>query len=201
MPCGAAPQPGAGSEAAGLCWGTLAGSRTLGDRQSRDMSERSFGRGAAKSVSFHEPGGHAASAMAGCCTVAVSLEQSRLFPMLLQLSTKGKDNGSSFPRGHPRDVHCPKLPLLGCGGGWAGLGAALPEGPTGLRGQCGNQDSRVMLLGLPWVLRLPWEWLGALARGDTQGQLSLGAGTSLGSGSGLEGGPASRGCPPAPTGL
>lgn len=89
--------------------------------------------------------------MEGCCSVAVRLELSSLFPTLLQLSTKGKGFGSSFPRSRTGAVHCQKLQLLGCGGGWTVLGAAaraLPEGPTGLGGRCGNQDSRVMVLGL-----------------------------------------------------
>lgn len=83
--------------------------------------------------------------------MAVRLELSSLFPTLLQLSTKGKGFGSSFPRSRTGAVHCQKLQLLGCGGGWTALGAAaraLPEGPTGLGGRCGNQDSRVVVLGL-----------------------------------------------------
>ena len=82
--------------------------------------------------------------MEGCCTVAIGLELSSLFPTLLHLSTEGKAFGSSFARGRTRAVYCQKLQLLGCGGGWTGLGAAaraLPESPTGLRGQCGNQDA------------------------------------------------------------
>ena len=89
--------------------------------------------------------------MDGCCTMTISSELRCSFPTLLQLSTKGEGFGRSFPRGRSGAVSCQKLQLLGCGGGWRGLGAAtraLPEGPTGLGGRCGNQDSRVMVLGL-----------------------------------------------------
>lgn len=84
--------------------------------------------------------------------MAVSLELSTLFPTLLHLSTKGRGLERSFLKGGTGAVHCQKLWLLSCGGGWAGLGAAaraLPEAPTGLGGQRGNQDSQVVLLGRP----------------------------------------------------
>lgn len=83
--------------------------------------------------------------------MTVSLELSSLFPTLLHLSTKGKGFRSSFLRGRTGAVRCQKLQLLGCGGGWTGLGAAtraLSEGLTGLGGQCGKQDSWVVVLGL-----------------------------------------------------
>lgn len=81
--------------------------------------------------------------------MAISLEPSCLFPTLLQLSTRGEGLGSSFPRGCSRAVSCQKL---GCGSGWAGLGAvvrALPEDSTGIGGQCGCHDCHVLVLGLP----------------------------------------------------
>ena len=90
--------------------------------------------------------------MDGCCTMTIISELSCSFPTLLQLSTKGEGFGASFPRRRTRAVSCQKLQFLGCGGGWTGLGAAtraLPEGPTGLGGQCGCQDWRVVVLGLP----------------------------------------------------
>ena len=90
--------------------------------------------------------------MEGCCIMTISSELSCSFPTLLQLSTKGEGFGRSFPRGRTGAVSCQKLQLLGCGGGWRGLGAAtraLPEGPTGLGGQCGCQDWWVLVLGLP----------------------------------------------------
>lgn len=83
--------------------------------------------------------------------MAVSFELCSLFPTLLQLSTEGKVFRGSFPKDSGA-VRCQKLGLLGCGSGWTGLGAAaraLPERPTGLRGPCGNQDPRVVELGLP----------------------------------------------------
>ena len=84
--------------------------------------------------------------------MTISSELSCSFPTLLQLSTKGEGFGRSFPRGRTGAVSCQKLQLLGCGGGWRGLGAAtraLPEGPTCLRGQCGCQAWWVLVLGLP----------------------------------------------------
>ena len=56
--------------------------------------------------------------------MAISSEMSCSFPTLLQLSTKGEGFGRSFPRGRTGAVSCQKLQLLGCGGGWRGLGAA-----------------------------------------------------------------------------
>ena len=84
--------------------------------------------------------------------MAVSLKLSCLFPTLLQLCSKGEGLGSSFLRGRIRAVSCQKLELLGCGGGWRGLGAAtraLPEDPTGLGTQCGCQECRSWYWGCP----------------------------------------------------
>lgn len=129
--------------------------------------------------------------------MAVSLELSSLFPTLLQLSTKGMGFGSSFPRGRTRAVSCQKLQLLGCGGGWTGLGAAaraLLEDPTGLRTM--------------WQPGLPGHGAGAalspkapvgMARSPREG----GRAGPWGSGSGMKRDPVSHelGCPSGPTGL
>ena len=173
-------------EAAGLRWGDpVVTGRAAGARRRGVLGEE------LRRASLSLSGGQAAGAMEGCCTMAISLELSSLFPTLLQLSTKGKGFGNSFPRGRTGAGLWKKLQLPGCGGDWTGLGAAaraLPGGPTGLGGRCGNQ-----VLVLPGAPRLPWEWLRPLVRGAMQGQLSLEAGPSWGSGSGMKRASVSRG--------
>lgn len=91
----------------------------------------------------------------------ISLESISSFPTLLQLSTKGKGFGSPFPRGLSGAVQCQKLQLLGCGGGWTGLGVtarALPEGPTG-----SGDNVATRTPGCPEPQGSRGEWLSPLA--------------------------------------
>lgn len=112
--------------------------------------------------------------------MTLSSEVSCSFPKLLQLSPKGEGFRRSFVRGCPRAVSCPKLQLLGCEGGWRGLGAAtraLPEGPTGVGGQWGCQDQWVLVL---WCLehQVSCGHSSFPSKGGTiQRQFSLGAGS------------------------
>ena len=133
-----------------------------------------------------------ASAMEGCCTVAISSDLTFLFPTLLQLSTEGEGFGSSFPRGHFRAVRSQELQLLccGCGGGGTGVGAAArapPEGLAGLGGQCGRQDSRVLVLAGGALSPKALGKGSFPSQGTIQGQLFLGTVACVGSGSGEKG--------------
>ena len=61
--------------------------------------------------------------MEGCCTVAVSLELSSLFPSLLCLSTKGKRFGSCSPRGRSGAVSVKSWSCWAVGAAGQGWGA------------------------------------------------------------------------------
>ena len=121
--------------------------------------------------------------------MTIASDMTSMFPVLLHLSPKGKGVRSPFPQGGPGAVRCPKLQVLGWGWWWCwtelvAAARALPEGPAGLRGQWGSQDSWVLMLGLSSALGLLWAWLSLLVMGTVQGQVSLGAGASFGSGCG-----------------
>ncbi|XP_049682985.1 coiled-coil domain-containing protein 81-like [Accipiter gentilis] len=78
-----APQPGAGSGGSGAALGgPVVTGRVAGARRRGVLGTE------LRRASLFLSGGQAAGAMEGCCTVAISLELSSLFPTLLHLSTK-----------------------------------------------------------------------------------------------------------------